>query len=62
MGNYGAAALADAFLKHGGDFRPAFQDYDKNFRPYIEKVQMEAVDNLNALIPKATGTDGEGET
>lgn len=39
----GAAALADAMQKHKEDFESAFQDYNKDFRPFIEEVQEEAV-------------------
>lgn len=48
----GAAALADAFLQHNGDFELAFQDYNKNFRPFIEEVQAEAIRmGLETLVP-----------
>ncbi|RFS16797.1 FAD-dependent monooxygenase [Emticicia sp. C21] len=48
----GAAALADAFQKHNGDFERAFQDYNKSFRPFIEEVQAEAVRmGLESLLP-----------
>lgn len=42
----GAAALADALLKHNGNFELAFQDYNKNLRPFIEEVQAEAEFNV----------------
>jgi 2-polyprenyl-6-methoxyphenol hydroxylase-like FAD-dependent oxidoreductase len=48
----GAAALADAFQKNGGNFQLAFQAYNENFHPYIERVQADAVNNLDVLIPK----------
>lgn len=49
----GAAALADALEKHKGDFRPAFQDYEKNLRPFIEEVQAEAELNVKEnFIPR----------
>jgi 2-polyprenyl-6-methoxyphenol hydroxylase-like FAD-dependent oxidoreductase len=48
----GAAALADAFQKRHGNFELAFQDYNKDFRPYIEEVQAKAANNLDLLIPK----------
>ena len=49
----GADALADAFQKHGGDFALAFQDYNKNLRPFIEEVQAEAVrTGLESLAPR----------
>ena len=49
----GAAALADALLKHNGDFELAFEDYNKNLRPFIEEIQ--AVAELNVrenFIPR----------
>ncbi len=48
----GAAALADAFQKHRGNAELAFQDYNESFRPYIERVQADAVNNLDVLNPK----------
>jgi 2-polyprenyl-6-methoxyphenol hydroxylase-like FAD-dependent oxidoreductase len=39
----GSAALADAFQKHPGDFRTAFQEYDESFRPIAEGIQAHAV-------------------
>ncbi|MBB6107690.1 2-polyprenyl-6-methoxyphenol hydroxylase [Mucilaginibacter lappiensis] len=49
----GAAALADAFQKHNGDFELAFQDYNKNFRPFIEEIQEGAVKfGLEMLVPR----------
>lgn len=49
----GAAALADALLKHNGDFTLAFQDYDKNLRPFIEEVQATAELNVREhFIPR----------
>jgi 2-polyprenyl-6-methoxyphenol hydroxylase-like FAD-dependent oxidoreductase len=42
----GAVTLADALQKHNGNFELAFQDYNKNLRPFIEEVQAEA--ELNA--------------
>lgn len=48
----GAAALADAFRKHHGDFERAFQEYNESFRPYIEQVQADAANNLDVLVPK----------
>ncbi len=49
----GAAALADALLKHNGDFELAFEDYNKKLRPFIEEIQ--AVAELNVrenFIPR----------
>lgn len=49
----GAAALADAFEKYGGDVERAFQDYNLNFRPFIEGVQAEARKfGLDMLAPR----------
>ncbi|MCS3735178.1 FAD-dependent monooxygenase [Mucilaginibacter dorajii] len=42
----GAAALADALKKHNGNFNLAFEDYDKNLRPFIEEVQATAELNV----------------
>ncbi|MBD1384794.1 FAD-dependent monooxygenase [Mucilaginibacter rigui] len=41
----GAASLADALLKHNGDLEPAFADYNKELRPFVEEVQ--AIAELN---------------
>ena len=49
----GAAALADEMKKHDGNFELAFQEYNRNFRPFIEKVQEEAVRvGLASLVPR----------
>lgn len=48
----GAAALADAFQKHDGNFELAFQEYNASFHPYIENVQANAANNLDVLVPK----------
>jgi len=49
----GAAALADAMQKHNGNFELAFQDYNKNLRPFIEEVQANAVKfGLEMLVPR----------
>jgi 2-polyprenyl-6-methoxyphenol hydroxylase-like FAD-dependent oxidoreductase len=48
----GATALADAFQTNNGDFQLAFRDYDESFHPYIERVQADAVRNLDALNPR----------
>jgi 2-polyprenyl-6-methoxyphenol hydroxylase-like FAD-dependent oxidoreductase len=48
----GAAALADAFQNNNGNFESAFQDYNKNFRPFIEEVQANVVTmGLQTLVP-----------
>jgi 2-polyprenyl-6-methoxyphenol hydroxylase-like FAD-dependent oxidoreductase len=49
----GAAALADAFQKHNGNFEAAFQEYNNSFRPFIEELQENVVNyNIKALIPR----------
>nr|WP_295921876.1 FAD-dependent monooxygenase [uncultured Dyadobacter sp.] len=49
----GAAALADAFQRHAGNFELAFQNYNQDFRPFIEEVQAEAVRvGLESLVPE----------
>lgn len=48
----GAAALADALVKHHGDYESAFNDYNKELRPFIEKVQAEAEATLEFLLPR----------
>ncbi len=49
----GAAALADALVKNNGDFELAFEDYNKNLRPFIEEVQASAELNVREnFIPR----------
>jgi 2-polyprenyl-6-methoxyphenol hydroxylase-like FAD-dependent oxidoreductase len=48
----GATALADAFEKHNGSFELAFDEYNKDLRPFIEEVQASAVDMLDKLLPR----------
>lgn len=49
----GAAALADAFQKHGGNYEAAFEDYNQNLRPFIEQIQAHAVSfGLEMLVPR----------
>jgi 2-polyprenyl-6-methoxyphenol hydroxylase-like FAD-dependent oxidoreductase len=49
----GAAALADALQKHNGNFELAFQDYNKDLRPFIEEVQAIAEFNVKEnFIPR----------
>ncbi len=49
----GAAALADALQKHDGNFELAFQDYNENLRPFIEKIQAAAELNVReSFIPR----------
>jgi 2-polyprenyl-6-methoxyphenol hydroxylase-like FAD-dependent oxidoreductase len=42
----GAAAIADALQKHGGHHRFAFEEYERNLRPFIEQVQVTAEQNV----------------
>ena len=48
----GATALGDAFKKHNGNYESAFDDYNKNLRPFIEEVQAGAVEMLDQLLPR----------
>ncbi|ACU60435.1 FAD-dependent monooxygenase [Chitinophaga pinensis] len=49
----GAAALADAMYTHKDDLALAFQAYNKDFRPFIEAIQEEAVKNgLESFVPR----------
>ena len=49
----GAAALADAFEKTGGNYEIAFQEYNKTFRPFIEEVQERVLTiGLDVLVPR----------
>jgi 2-polyprenyl-6-methoxyphenol hydroxylase-like FAD-dependent oxidoreductase len=48
----GATALADAFEKYDGNFELAFEAYNKDLRPFIEEVQVAAVEMLDKLLPK----------
>lgn len=49
----GAAALGAAFQKHKENFELAFEDYNKNLRPYIEEVQANVVKmGLDVLVPR----------
>jgi len=50
----GATALADAFQKHPDDFKAAFQEYNDSLRPFIEKVQADAIEfGLEMLAPRS---------
>lgn len=50
----GAAALADALQKYNGDFELAFEDYNKNLRPFIEEVQATAELNIKEnFLPRS---------
>ena len=49
----GAAALADALMKHDGDFELAFAEYNVGLRPFIEGVQATAELNVREnFIPR----------
>ncbi|MGO4771770.1 FAD-dependent monooxygenase [Flavobacterium sp. W22_SRS_FK3] len=49
----GAAELVDALEKHNGNFDLAFEDYNKNLRPFIEEVQARAELNVKEnFIPR----------
>ena len=48
----GATALADALEKHKGNYELAFNDYNKELRPFIEEVQAEAINTLDYLLPR----------
>lgn len=42
----GAAALADALQKHDKNYLPAFEEYERTLRPFIEQVQATAEQNV----------------
>jgi len=49
----GAAALADALEQNCGNFELAFQEYNKNLRPFIDEIQETAVKfGLDTLVPR----------
>ena len=49
----GAAALGEAFEKCGGDYRAAFEEYDRSFRPFIEQLQAQVVEfSMDMLLPR----------
>ncbi len=43
MAIIGAARVADALQRHGGDHAAAFQEYDDTLRPFVDDVQERAV-------------------
>lgn len=53
----GAAALADALQQHGGNYEAAFAEYNTTFRPWIERLQAEAQENLQTIFVPRTETD-----
>ena len=49
----GATTLADALVKHNGNFELAFRDYNQNLRPFIEHIQATAELNVReSFIPR----------
>lgn len=48
----GATALADALEKHNGNIELAFEEYNKDLRPFIDEVQAGAVQMLEKLLPR----------
>jgi 2-polyprenyl-6-methoxyphenol hydroxylase-like FAD-dependent oxidoreductase len=50
MAIIGAARLADALGRHGGDHAAAFQEYHDKLRPFVEEVQEKAVNLGMALM------------
>jgi len=49
----GATALADALQQHNGNFEAAYQEYNKNLRPFIEEVQQAAIQfGLDSFVPR----------
>jgi 2-polyprenyl-6-methoxyphenol hydroxylase-like FAD-dependent oxidoreductase len=53
----GAAALAEAFERHGNDVAAAFRDYDESLRPFVDAVQMQAVTFGLAMFAPKTEAD-----
>ena len=50
----GATALADAFQRYPDDFEAAFQEYDDSLRPFIEKIQADAIEfGLETFAPRS---------
>jgi 2-polyprenyl-6-methoxyphenol hydroxylase-like FAD-dependent oxidoreductase len=50
----GATALADALQKHPDNFEAAFQEYNDSLRPFIEKVQADAIEfGLETFAPRS---------
>lgn len=49
----GAAALGEAMASADGDYVLAFQQYDEQFRPFIEQIQADAARTVHeSLIPR----------
>lgn len=50
----GATSLAEAFQKHPSNFEAAFQEYNNSLRPFIERVQAQAVEfGLEMFVPRS---------
>jgi len=47
-----ATVLADAFEKFDGNFELTSEAYNKNLRPYIDEIQVGAIENLDKLLPR----------
>jgi 2-polyprenyl-6-methoxyphenol hydroxylase-like FAD-dependent oxidoreductase len=56
----GAVALAAALQKCEGNFESAFQEYDRSFRPFVEKVQAEAVYFVSQILSQPAAKDPVG--
>jgi 2-polyprenyl-6-methoxyphenol hydroxylase-like FAD-dependent oxidoreductase len=46
----GAATIAEALSKHGGNYLPAFKEYEQNLRPLIEEIQSTAEENIKTYF------------
>ncbi|MGI4756470.1 MAG: FAD-dependent monooxygenase, partial [Janthinobacterium lividum] len=53
MAILGAAALADVLEKYPDDFKAAFKEYDRSFRPIAEAIQTQAFEfGLEMFMPR----------
>ena len=57
MAMQGAATIADALLKHHGNYELAFMEYDRNLRPAIEEIQAIAEQNVKTNFILKTEED-----
>lgn len=57
MAMQGGAAIADALLKHKGNYELAFMEYDNNLRPAIKKIQAIAEQNVKTNFVLKTEED-----
>lgn len=53
----GAAAVADALVKHQGNYEDAFAEYERSLRPAIEDIQDTAGQNLKTNFVLKTAED-----